>query len=118
MKWDPANDVPGGYQGGQSAMNTLFAEPRSLLIFSHDAFWHHRHGIDAAAAEDIPSNLVNLEQAAAWGYKPGDRLERDRRVSFTMRWLGLICLEFRVHTFGFTVGLYKLLRNHDLTKAR
>ena len=105
----------------------------------HDAFWHHRHGIDAAAdflqslhqntlyhcgilqhaasldwfihadrcqaSEDIPSNLVNLEQArgrqckgpgrmwlglgslaqaAAWGYKPGDRLERARRVSFTM----------------------------------
>lgn len=87
MKWDPANDVPGGYQGGQSAMNTLFVEPRSLLIFSHDAFWHHRHGIDAAASEDIPSNLVNLEQAAAWGYKPGDRLERARRVSFTMRHL-------------------------------
>ena len=28
--------------------------------------------------------LVKL-QAAAWGYKPGDRLQRDRRVSFTMR---------------------------------
>ncbi|CAE6919615.1 alkbh6 [Symbiodinium sp. CCMP2456] len=87
MKWDPANDVPGGYQGNQSAQNTLFVEPRSLLIFSHDAFWHHRHGIDAAASEDIPSNCVNLEQAAAWGYKPGDRLERARRVSFTMRHL-------------------------------
>ena len=30
MKWDPANDVPGGYQMGQKAMNTLFVEPRFL----------------------------------------------------------------------------------------
>jgi len=87
MKWDPANDVPGGFEMGQQALNTLFVEPRSLLVFSQDAFWHHRHGIDAAAAESIPENLVNLEQAAAWGYKPGDRLERARRVSFTMRHL-------------------------------
>lgn len=26
-----------------------------------------------------------MGQAAAWGYNPGDRLERARRVSFTMR---------------------------------
>lgn len=31
MKWDPANDVPGGYQMGQMAMNTLFVEPRLCL---------------------------------------------------------------------------------------
>ena len=32
--------------------------------------------------------LGSLAQAAAWGYKPGDRLERARRVSFTMRCSG------------------------------
>eukprot|EP00435_Cladocopium_sp_Y103_P057549 s1285_g19.t2 len=56
MKWDPANDVPGGFEMGQQALNTL-----SLLIFSQDAFWHHRHGIDAACERWLCNPVMNLQ---------------------------------------------------------
>lgn len=87
MKWDSANDVPGGFPQGLPPQNTVFLEPRSLLVFNQDAFWHNRHGIDAVASDKITEDLVNLDQAVACGYKPGDTLQRARRVSLTMRHL-------------------------------
>mmetsp|Transcript_64684 Transcript_64684/g.104602 ORF Transcript_64684/g.104602 Transcript_64684/m.104602 type:complete len:163 (+) Transcript_64684:1-489(+) len=87
MKWDPANDVPGGFQEGQEPQVRMLLEPRSLLIFSHDAFWHHRHGIPNVDTDVITKDITNLEQVEAAGYRVGDKVERTRRVSLTMRHL-------------------------------
>lgn len=87
MKWDAMNDVPGGHMSGSQTEMALWLEPRSLLIMSHDGFWHHRHGIEAVATERIPENLYNLEGAQAAGLNVGDIHHRKRRVSLTMRHL-------------------------------
>lgn len=88
MKWDSEHDVPAGFQKERSRPQlSVFLEPRSLLVFSHDAFWHHRHGIDDVASETITENIANLEHARAAGHQLGDTIPRRRRVSLTMRHL-------------------------------
>lgn len=87
MKWDPSHDVPGGHQTSSRPLMTLFLEPRSLLLFSHDAFWNHRHGIDATATDVLTPNVANADQAVAAGFSMGDVIQRNRRVSLTMRHL-------------------------------
>jgi len=84
-EWDPRHDVPAGYAGGDSPQVSVHLEPRSLVIFSADAFWHHRHGIDAVKQDTIHSNVANVESVKP---KLGDVVPRNgRRVSFTMRHL-------------------------------
>jgi len=85
MKWDPENDVPGGHARGSRPQVNVLLEPRSLLVFSHDAFWHHRHGIAAVSAEGV-EDCCNLE-AADGKWREGHKVERKRRVSLTMRHL-------------------------------
>merc|ERR1712098_841269 len=86
MKWDPVNDVPGGHVGDGPQMSILL-EPRSLLIFGQDAFWHHRHGIDSVVRDHITNKVCNLEALTQKKYRQGDSFERTRRVSLTMRHL-------------------------------
>lgn len=84
-EWDRSHDVPAGYPGGDSPQVSVHLEPRSLVIFSADAFWHHRHGIDAANQDIIHANVANVEYVKP---KLGDVVPREgRRVSFTMRHL-------------------------------
>lgn len=84
MKWDRANDVPAGHVRGSSPQVSLFLEPRSLLVFDKDAFWHHRHGIEATAVDELDASVCNLE---AVGREAGSSIARSRRVSLTMRHL-------------------------------
>merc|ERR1712039_662270 len=86
MKWDQGNDVPGGHRVGDKPLCSVLLEPRSLLVFSHDAFWNHRHGIEALASEAVTSAVCNLD-ACGGRYKVGDVIRRSRRVSLTMRHL-------------------------------
>mmetsp|Transcript_126138 Transcript_126138/g.315260 ORF Transcript_126138/g.315260 Transcript_126138/m.315260 type:complete len:516 (-) Transcript_126138:77-1624(-) len=86
MQWNQEKDVPGGHQAGDKPLASVVLEPRSLLIFSHDAFWHHRHGIDAVASEEVTDAVCNLHTCGG-RYKVGDVINRSRRVSLTMRHL-------------------------------
>merc|ERR1711884_190520 len=85
MKWDPENNVPGGHVGSKP-LCTVLLEPRSLLVFSHDAFWKHRHGIAAVVSEEVTPLVCNLAQCEG-SFAVGDRIQRQRRVSLTMRHL-------------------------------
>lgn len=91
MKWDAQHDVPGGhvaYGSAAAPLVSVLLEPRSLLLFSHDAFWRHRHGIADVSEEPITSAVCNLGHLDAGSpYKVGDILKRARRVSLTMRHL-------------------------------
>jgi len=84
MKWDSNNDVPGGHDTRASPELSVYLKPRSLLVFSHDAFWHHRHGIDAVSKDVVTDKVVNAEMS---GLSAGETLDRSRRVSLTMRHL-------------------------------
>jgi len=84
-KWDKDNDVPGGHVGGQP-LSSVLLEPRSLLVFGRDAFWKHRHGISQVARDEVTSEVCNLHMLDR-PYKVGDRVDRTRRVSLTMRHL-------------------------------
>eukprot|EP00929_Paragymnodinium_shiwhaense_P000711 TRINITY_DN100949_c0_g1_i1.p1 TRINITY_DN100949_c0_g1~~TRINITY_DN100949_c0_g1_i1.p1 ORF type:complete len:571 (-),score=99.35 TRINITY_DN100949_c0_g1_i1:69-1739(-) len=86
MKWDADNDVPGGHQKGDTPLESVFLEPRSLLLFGKDAFWHHRHGIDAVASEELSQKVCNYHLIDS-KFKQGDVVQRGRRVSLTMRHL-------------------------------
>lgn len=86
MKWDPEHDVPGGHSFGDDPHTSVLLEPRSLLVFSHDAFWHHRHGINAVSSDQVTDRVGNLE-ALEGQYNVGDSFQRSRRVSLTMRHL-------------------------------
>ncbi|CAK0803385.1 unnamed protein product [Prorocentrum cordatum] len=52
LAWDAERNVPGGHVGGAEQVSVLL-EPRSLLVFARDAFWHHRHGFKAVAADAV-----------------------------------------------------------------
>jgi len=87
MKWDGENDVPGGHVG-DSPLLSVILEPRSLLVFGQDAFWHHRHGISAVATDVITDKVCNFDRVEPqYRLKPGESFERSRRVSLTMRHL-------------------------------
>jgi len=85
MKWDAQNNVPSGHVDS-APLASFLLEPRSLILLSHDAFWNHRHGIEAVTSETIPETTCNLDLTSGQ-YKVGDELKRERRVSFTMRHL-------------------------------
>jgi len=87
MQWDAANDVPGGHQKGASPLTSVFLEPRSLLLFGKDAFWHHRHGIAAVKEDELSESVCNYHLIDSTKFKKGDVVQRARRVSLTMRHL-------------------------------
>lgn len=86
MKWDPQNNVPGGFRAGDRPLMSVLLEPRSLLVFGRDAFWHHRHGIDAVAEDVVTDAVCNLGVLET-PHQVGDVVKRTRRVSLTMRHL-------------------------------
>lgn len=85
MQWDKDHDVPAGHRQGDQALESYLLEPRSLLLFGQDAFWHHRHGIEAVTADKVTDRVVNLDSVTS--YQRGDEIPRVRRVSLTMRHL-------------------------------
>lgn len=86
LKWDKDKDVPLAPElppGTKPAFSLLLA-PGSLLVFSGDAFVHHRHGVLATERDEIGPHVRNAKQL---GLSVGDSLERTRRVSITVRHL-------------------------------
>lgn len=86
FKWDPKNDVPLHTEmpTGTKPSLSLILEPGSLIVFSGDAFIHHRHGINAVESDTITEEVKNAKQC---GYKVGDKLPRGKRISLTIRHL-------------------------------
>merc|ERR1719277_1972228 len=84
MAWDQLRNVPGGFVDGSRPLLSVLLEPRSLLVFGRDAFWHHRHGIADCSVEELTPAVHNLP---AGKYRVGGKIERHRRVSLTMRHL-------------------------------
>eukprot|EP00873_Tetraselmis_striata_P024315 jgi/Tetstr1/444579/TSEL_032430.t1 len=76
----PADGDSSGEPVEQASVACL---PRSLLIFSDDAYTDCLHGIDAAEVEQLDDTLMNTQ---ATGLKPGDALPRaGERISLTAR---------------------------------
>eukprot|EP00931_Biecheleriopsis_adriatica_P122638 TRINITY_DN97640_c0_g1_i1.p1 TRINITY_DN97640_c0_g1~~TRINITY_DN97640_c0_g1_i1.p1 ORF type:complete len:398 (+),score=51.96 TRINITY_DN97640_c0_g1_i1:51-1244(+) len=84
--WDRDKEVPSAPElppGTEPALSLLL-EPGSLLVFSGDAFVHHRHGIKAVEEDEIGPQVKNAKDI---GLSVGDSLRRSRRVSLTIRHL-------------------------------
>eukprot|EP01035_Chromulina_nebulosa_P019068 gene19068-24890_t len=73
----------GEHYGGD--LFSVFLQPRSLLMFSDDAYHFYQHGIAADCVDlTIGENIecVNSEQA---NVKYGDKFSRGERTSLTIR---------------------------------
>jgi len=67
-------------------LEQLVLRPRSLVVFSHDAYHSALHGVAPSARERVEPTVANLAAAAA---SPNEVIERGVRVSITMRrWSG------------------------------
>lgn len=91
FSWDRDREVPAAPElpvGTKPALSILL-EPGSLLIFSGDAFIHHRHGIAACEEDEIGPHVRNAKDI---GLSNGDVLKRARRMSLTIRHLLPRCL--------------------------
>lgn len=62
----------------------LLIEPRSLLILKHDMYAKYLHGISDALEDVVDEHIKNLENCCE-PYKIGDRVERNIRISLTIR---------------------------------
>eukprot|EP00933_Yihiella_yeosuensis_P075470 TRINITY_DN84893_c0_g1_i1.p1 TRINITY_DN84893_c0_g1~~TRINITY_DN84893_c0_g1_i1.p1 ORF type:complete len:404 (+),score=44.47 TRINITY_DN84893_c0_g1_i1:94-1305(+) len=86
FSWDREKEVPSAPElppGTKPALSILL-EPGSLLVFSGDAFIHHRHGILQTEEDDIGPQVRNAKDI---GLSVGDSLTRGRRTSLTIRHL-------------------------------
>ncbi|XP_053577589.1 alpha-ketoglutarate-dependent dioxygenase alkB homolog 6 isoform X2 [Bombina bombina] len=63
---------------------SLLLEPRSLLVLREDLYTNHLHGIRPVTHDTLTATVVNLNQCAA---QVGDTLQRDTRVSLTIRYV-------------------------------
>ncbi|XP_033096421.1 alpha-ketoglutarate-dependent dioxygenase alkB homolog 6-like, partial [Anneissia japonica] len=61
---------------------SLLLEPRSLLILNEDMYTSYLHGIDERLQDEMTDNIKNLIEN---GRKPGELLQRTRRISLTIR---------------------------------
>lgn len=86
FSWDRDKEVPSAPElpPGTKPELTILLEPGSLLVFSGDAFVHHRHGIDATEEDEIGPQVRNAKDI---GLGEGDVLRRQRRTSLTIRHL-------------------------------
>mmetsp|Transcript_55181 Transcript_55181/g.118567 ORF Transcript_55181/g.118567 Transcript_55181/m.118567 type:complete len:405 (+) Transcript_55181:108-1322(+) len=91
FSWDRDKEVPAAPElpPGTTPKLSILLEPGSLLVFSGDAFVHHRHGISALEEDEITAKVRNAKDI---GLSVGDRLRRDRRVSLTIRHLLPRCM--------------------------
>mmetsp|Transcript_28745 Transcript_28745/g.80933 ORF Transcript_28745/g.80933 Transcript_28745/m.80933 type:complete len:236 (-) Transcript_28745:383-1090(-) len=70
-------------RGARQARGSVACMPRSLLVFSGEAYTNCLHGINEAHEEVVDKHTMNLE---AVGLRPGDALPRGgERISFTVR---------------------------------
>jgi len=86
FSWDRDTEVPAAPElpPGTRPKLSILLEPGSLLVFSGDAFVHHRHGIAPVEEDEITSQVRNAKDI---GLSEGDSLRRRRRVSLTIRHL-------------------------------
>lgn len=63
----------------------LLIEPRSLLILKDDMYNNYLHSIANKTHDIIAPNLANLEQCDELKNRVGGTMERDRRISLTIR---------------------------------
>lgn len=63
----------------------LVIEPRSLLILKHDMYTNYLHSIADKTNDTITTNWANLEQCDALKKRVGETIERNRRISLTIR---------------------------------
>lgn len=91
FSWDRDKEVPAGpdMPPALKPSMSLLLEPGSLLVFSGDAFIHHRHGISAVESDEIGPQVRNAKDI---GLSVGDTLNRGRRVSLTIRHLLPRCM--------------------------
>jgi len=91
FSWDKDKEVPAAPElpRGTKPQMSLLLEPGSLVIFSGDAFIHHRHGISATEEDEIGPHVRNAKEL---GLSSGDELRRSRRVSLTIRHLLPRCM--------------------------
>lgn len=91
LGWDRDKEVPAMQEmpPDTKPVLSLLLEPGSLLVFSGNAFVHHRHGIRAVEQDEIHKNVKNARDI---GLKTGDKLDRGRRVSLTIRHLLPRCM--------------------------
>jgi len=61
---------------------SLFLQPRSLLIFTDEAYTEFLHGIEESNCDVLDEKVVNRQQL---GYQLGMEVPRDKRISFTIR---------------------------------
>lgn len=78
MTFRPPRDDPVASGGGFS----LYLQPRSLFVFTCDAYHRWLHGIDELTVDVIREDCLN---ASAAGVAVGDSLPRATRVSYTVR---------------------------------
>merc|ERR1712039_736774 len=70
---------------------TIFLQPRSLLLFADDAFYKWTHSIPTRMQDEIDDSCVNCSQA---GVSVGECWQRgERRVSLTVRSIAVPCVE-------------------------
>ena len=73
----------------QTPVCSLVLEPRSLLVFSHDVYWYHPHGIRAEAADSLSQSecgpIVNRHLMQNPANSAQQSLPRQYRVGVTIR---------------------------------
>lgn len=63
----------------------LLIEPRSLLLLKDDMYKNYLHSIADVKSDKITDDLLNLEQCAEFKNHVGKIVERNRRISLTIR---------------------------------
>lgn len=86
FKWDYQKEVPSSPEiaPDERPQVSVFLEPGSLVVFRADAFTVNRHGIRAVEEDEIGPEVANSKDL---GLSVGDKVQRSRRVSLTIRHL-------------------------------
>lgn len=70
---------------GREALCRLLLEPRSLIILSDELYRNYLHSIEEVSQDTIDSSLANLDRCAQFKGSIGCTVQRDRRISLTIR---------------------------------
>lgn len=69
----------------QKIVCQLLIERRSLLILKDDMYEKYLHSIDETTHDPITSHISNIKYCNAFKDRCGETVERDRRISLTIR---------------------------------
>lgn len=69
----------------QNIVCQLLIERRSLLILKDDMYEKYLHSIDETPNDPISSHISNINYCHAFKDRCGETVERDRRISLTIR---------------------------------